>query len=245
MGLFSTIGSFLGGPVGGAIGSLGDTALSNSHNNASIGRAGADRIAGYDAGIDALKGGLTDIRSILQPYMTNGGSAVNQLGSLLGLGGDSAGAIAGLKDSPVFKALMQNGQDTILGNASATGGLRGGNVENSLGHLGTDTLAQVYQMMISNLGNLSQLGAQTGLGFGGLEENNVGQQAQAQVGRGNAAATMVLDKIGLGADNKSGTGANNTSGSFDLGNILQNIGQIFGGGSGGGSSFWQSGGAPF
>lgn len=221
MGIFSTIGSFLGGPVGGAIGSLGDTALSNSHNNASIGRAGADRIAGYDQGIASTN-------QLLDPYTKGLGTpAAGKLAELLGLSGDTAGAMDALKQNPVYQSLFHNGEETVLQDASATGGLRGGNTQHSLANVGVDTLAKVYQMMVGNLGDATALGARTGLGQAGLLGN-------LDVGRGNAAATMVLDKIGLGADNKTGTGANNTSGSLDIGSILQNLGQLFGGSGGGG-----------
>lgn len=219
MGLFSSIGNFLGGPVAGAIGGL----LNSSHNNASIGRAGADRIAGYDAGLGAVQGAQTDIRSVLAPYMTQGGAGVNKLAELLGLGGDTAGAMAGLKENPVYKALFQNGQETVLQNASATGGLRGGNTQDSLGHLGADTLAQVYQMMVSNLGNLSELGAKTGLGYGALTNDNARSQAQLQVGRGQAASDMVLQKIGMAPGQTGGAPSGGLNGT------LQNIGQLLGG----------------
>ncbi|WP_449405980.1 hypothetical protein [Massilia phosphatilytica] len=35
--------------------------------------------------------------------------------------------------APRFQALQQQGNDAILANASATGGLRGGNVQGALG----------------------------------------------------------------------------------------------------------------
>lgn len=233
MGLFANIGSALLGPTGGAIGGL----LDSHHNNASIARAGADRIAGYDAGLTPVQGAMTDIKSILAPYTSGLGTpAAGKLSELLGLSGDTAGAMAGLKDNPVYKALFGNAQETVLQNASATGGLRGGNTQDALGHVGADTLAQVYQMMVGNLGNAAELGAKTGLGQGALENNNAGLQAQLQVGKGNAASDMVLNKIGLGSNNSSGSGSGSVGNSLqDIGQLFQSIQNIFGGGGGGAS----------
>ncbi len=56
----------------------------------------------------------------LSPYTTTGMEA-------------QQGAISGLEGSPIFQALARQGEDAILQNASATGGLRGGNVQGALG----------------------------------------------------------------------------------------------------------------
>lgn len=236
MGFFSGIGSFLGGPVGGAIGGL----LDSHHKNRSVARAGSDQMAGYGAALDTSKGVMGDIKSYTSPYITNGGNASNSLATLLGLGGGGQGeAIESLKNSPLYQSLYHNGMDTVLQGASATGGLRGGNTENSLGHLGVDTLAQAYQSMIDNLSNVAGLGARTGLGAGGLENENARMQGGYDTGRGVAAANMVLGKNG---------GSNGQPGSLD--GTMQNISQLFNSGSNPfaslfGGRFAKSGGAPF
>lgn len=85
-------------------------------------------------------------------------------GQQQGAGGSSA--IDALKNSPLYQSLYHNGEQAILANASATGGLRGGNAETSLYNLGNNTLAQVYQQQLANLGSLSSLGENAAAGVG-------------------------------------------------------------------------------
>lgn len=223
MGVFSDIGSFLGGPTGSAIGSLLDT----HHKNASIARAGADRIQGFDQGIDATQANFGKVTDMLAPYTTNGGNASNALATLLGIGGgDTGGAIDALKDSPLYKSLFHNGQETVLQNAAATGGLRGGNTEHSLFNLGTDTLAKVYQSMMDNLSGVANLGAKTGLGYGELSGNESSLLSKLFAGKGQAASDMVLGKVQSTAGN---------------GGTMDAIGKLFGdSGTGSASSFINS-----
>lgn len=132
------------------------------------------------AGQTALTGQATQNDSAIQsvlatlaPFIQGGQQAFGAQGDLLGLGGNDkqAAAIASLKDSPLFRSLYTTGADTVLQNGSATGGLRGGNIQSSLATFGSDTLAKVIQQQLTNLGGLSGqglnaagTGAQTTLG---------------------------------------------------------------------------------
>jgi hypothetical protein len=99
-------------------------------------------------------------------------------------------AIDNLKASPLFTSLYNTGSDTILQNAAATGGLRGGNTQNSLAQFGSGLLAQVIQQQLANLGTVSGQGAQAGLGLGQISQNNANAQSQGygQLGSANAVA---------------------------------------------------------
>lgn len=163
--------------------------------------------------------GIQAVLATLQPFITGGQQAFGAQGDLLGLGGNDkqAAAIAGLKDSPLFKSLFSTGADTILQNGSATGGLRSGNIQSNLATFGSDTLAKVIQNQLANLGGLSGqglnaagTGAQTTLGgvsantgiaqsIAGLLGNSgvnianlFGDQAKAQAGGilGKASASQ-------------------------------------------------------
>jgi hypothetical protein len=80
---------------------------------------------------------------------------------LLGLNGPDAAskAIAALKSSPMFTSLFNTGQEAVLQNASATGGVRGGNTQGALYELGSNTLSDVIQNQIKSLFGGAQLGA--------------------------------------------------------------------------------------
>ncbi|MCZ2950744.1 hypothetical protein NYY72_19235, partial [Acinetobacter baumannii] len=80
----------------------------------------------------------------------------------------------------LYSTAMNLGQQSILANASATGGLRGGNTIASLGFLPQQVLSQVIQNQIGNLGS-SLTGAQSLAGLhGGLL--NLGENAAAGTG---------------------------------------------------------------
>ena len=130
-----------------------------------------------------------------QPYQQAGTQALGGVQDLLGLGGNGAqqAAIDALKASPGFQSLFNQGQDTILQNGAATGGLRGGNMQNSLANFGANTLATTIQQQLANLGGLVQTGAGATGQLGGLSQNYAGQQAQTQgmLGNANAAAAAI------------------------------------------------------
>ena len=147
-----------------------------------------------EAGTAALPG--------IQPYMQAGESALNQQTALLGLGGEEAQrqAIAGIESGAEFQALARQGENAMLQNASATGGLRGGNVQAALAQFRPELLQSLINQQYSRLGGLSDVGAATtqnlirtgqasaaGTGAAGLESASsiaglLGQQGAATAG---------------------------------------------------------------
>lgn len=93
-------------------------------------------------------------------------------------GTSQTAAFDALKNSPVYQSLFHNGEQTVLADAAATGGLRGGNTQRSLYNLGTDTLSQVIQQQIANLSGLSSLG-----------ENAAAKVGNAQIAGGQVAGS--------------------------------------------------------
>ena len=74
------------------------------------------------------------IQELLKPYTQAGTGALTAQQDLLGL--NSTGAqqksIDALSNSPTMQALTDQGENALLANASATGGLRGGNLQAAL-----------------------------------------------------------------------------------------------------------------
>lgn len=102
------------------------------------------------------------------------------------------GAIDKLKASPLYQSLFSNGENTLLANASATGGLRGGNTNRGLADFGRDTLSAVIQNQLQNLTGVAAAGqnaaAQTGT-FGANSANNISNLLS---GSGKAQSTAAL-----------------------------------------------------
>lgn len=140
--------------------------------------AGAQRSAS-EAAIAEQRRQQAESERLLAPYMQAGQGALGQQQALLGLGGPEAqqAAIAQLEQSPQFQAMMQQGEEAILQNASATGGLRGGNTQAALAQFRPAMLSQLIQQQMAQLGGLSSMGQQGAMGAAGY-----GQQSAANVG---------------------------------------------------------------
>jgi hypothetical protein len=79
-----------------------------------------------------------------------------------------------------------------LQNASATGGLRGGNVQDALSRFRPQLLNQLIQQRFSNLGSLSQFGQSSAAGQATIGANNATNIASLLGQEGAASAGGIL-----------------------------------------------------
>ena len=123
-----------------------------------------------EAGVPAIAG--------LQPYAKAGEPAFEQQQALLGLKGPEAqrAAIAGIESGAGYQAQVQAGEEALLQRASATGGLRGGNIQAALGQFRPQMLQQEIERQYGRLGGIADIGRVT-------------QQNLAQIGQSSAAGT--------------------------------------------------------
>ena len=129
----------------------------------------ADAAAGGDKQAIALQmQNQQQLMNMLKPYRKAGTKGLNGQLDLLGLNGNDAqgAAIAALEGSPQFTSLVKSGENALLQNASATGGLRGGNTSAALAQFRPQMLSQIIESQYGKLAGLSALGenaaAQTG-----------------------------------------------------------------------------------
>ena len=106
------------------------------------------------------------VQALLKPYIDAGTGAIGAQQNLLGLGGagEQQRAIAALEQSPQFQAMQQQGENALLQNASATGGLRGGNIQAALAQFRPQLLSQLIESQFSKLGTVSGLGQASAAG---------------------------------------------------------------------------------
>jgi hypothetical protein len=165
--------------------------------NTSAGAAGA----GADAqNLMGLYGGmvqqqnLTNVQNLLAPYVDAGLAANQGQRALVGLNGADAqrGATDAISNSPQFQAIVQQGEDAMRQNASATGGLRGGNFQAALAQFRPSMLSAAINDQYNRLGGLSATGQRTALGVGDLNTNTANNQTSllAQMGANNAGAAL-------------------------------------------------------
>ena len=138
----------------------------------------------------------------LQQYAAGGVPALEQQQALLGLRGPEAerAAIQRISGGEQFKALAEQGEGALLSRASATGGLRGGNIQAALGQFRPQLLSNLIEKQYGQLGGLATLGQSSAAGVGaagtaagtnigniyGTQGTNIanllGQQGAAQAG---------------------------------------------------------------
>jgi hypothetical protein len=120
------------------------------------------------AGIAEQRRQFNAIQKLLKPYVRAGAGALEGQEDLLGLNGVAGqqDAIAALRGSPQYRALVDQGENAILQNASATGGLRGGNTQAALAQFRPALLSQLIDQQYSRLGGLVSVGQNSAAGVG-------------------------------------------------------------------------------
>ena len=144
------------------------------------------------------------VRQVLAPFITAGNNALGPLQQyqdtglqamqgqrdLIGLngGGSQNSAIQSLSNSPEMAAYLQQGENAMLQNASATGGLRGGNTQAAMAQFRPQLLAGLISQQYDRLGGLASVGANTSSMLyqtgqtAAAGQANAGMQVAGQVG---------------------------------------------------------------
>ena len=177
-------------PVTGMI-VAGSQLVGSSMQASAAGDAAAAQGAASQAGIEEQRRQFDEMRKLLQPYTEAGLPALEQQQTLLGLKGPEAeqAAIARLTGGETFKALAQQGENALLQQASATGGLRGGNLQAALGQFRPQLLSSLIEQQYGRLGGMTSMGqaSAAGVGAAGMQTgtniaNLLGQQGAAEAG---------------------------------------------------------------
>lgn len=183
-------------------------------NQAAAGQQAAaqTQAASAQAGIDSQEKMFSALQQALAPYTQAGTGAIGAYQNLSGLGGQAAQqtAIDSIQNGAQFQAMNQQGQNAILQNSAATGGLRGGNTQAALAQFSPQLLQSLVQQTLGNYGNIAQLGqaSAAGVGSGGLQSANsisnlLTQQGAAtaggQISAGNLAGTNFNSLLKLGS----------------------------------------------
>lgn len=242
--------SFVGDLIGDVFGGITGSKQAGKAAEA----AGRTQAAASQAGIEEQRRQFDKYVELMSPYVTAGAGAIGRLApyeqagqqafgqqqALTGLQGPEAQqqAIAALQSSPQFQALTQQGEEALLQRASATGGLRGGNIQGALAQFRPQMLASLIEQQYGRLGGI----AGAGLGVTG-DLVSLGQASAA--GQGAQAGTMGANVANLlaqqGAATAGGQLARGAVPGQTFGQLLQIGGTVagamggFGGGGGAGA----------
>lgn len=172
-----------------AVGTIGGSMISSG----AAGRAADASAQATQMSVAEQRAAREQLRQLLQPWVSGGQSALARQMGLLGLGGRATQqeAINAFERSPMFQGIARQGENAILQNASATGGLRGGNVQGALAQFRPALLNQQIQRQYSNLAGLSQMGQNSAAGVGSAGMTSAGNIGNLLMGnatnQGNAA----------------------------------------------------------
>lgn len=211
MGLFSLVGSLIGGGKGKKASKKAEAAQLEYLNKA--------------LGEQRRQFDLT--RSDYAPYLATGLSGLDQLGDLIGVNGADAqsAGLVNIQNSPELAALIRNGEEAVLQNASATGGLRGGNIQTGLANFRADTFANQLQTQIARLAGLAGLGqgaTDSVSAFGQQKANNV-SNLFGQMGDVRAGGLLTRGGINNQLWNNAGSFLDNVANGGDLGSKLTGL----------------------
>ncbi|MFX6097780.1 hypothetical protein ABTF38_05595 [Acinetobacter baumannii] len=192
----------LGAVIAGGAGLIGSIASSRAQAKAADRASQAQENAAM-AGIDETRRQFDALQELMKPFVNAGTGALSGQQDLLGLNGaeKQQAAIDAINNSQAIQTYMQQGENAILQNASATGGLRGGNTQAALSEFRPQLLNQLINQQYANLGGLTALGqnAAAGVGNAGMQtagniSNLLQQSGAAQAGnylaQGQANANM-------------------------------------------------------
>jgi hypothetical protein len=150
-------------------------------------KAGEGALVGQEEANAAAAAAAQQAQAGLDPYAQAGTNSLAMQQALAGSLGPEAQAKAyeALRGGPAYAQMMEAASGGILQNASATGGLRGGNTQAALGQLGPEILQQLIQQQYGQLAGLSQQGAGAAgqQGQFGLQGAQLGMQGAGMTGQ--------------------------------------------------------------
>ena len=193
--------SFVGKAIGSVVGGITGAKAAGKAAQA----AAATQAAAAQAGIDEQKRQFDKLVELMSPYVTAGTGAMAEQQALIGLKGQEAqaAAVAQQEQSPIFQALTQQGENAILQNASATGGLRGGNVQAALSQFRPQVLNSLIEQQYNRLGGFTKLGqasaagqAESGMASADSIANLLANQGAATAGGQIAKGNVIRQSFG-------------------------------------------------
>lgn len=186
--------------VGSAV--VGGVMSSKAQKSAAKTAANA-QIDASEMGVEEQRRQFDALQALLKPYSDAGLGGLTGQQDLLGINGTTAQqtAINNINNSSEMQTYLQQGENAILQNASATGGLRGGNTQAALAQFRPQLLNQLINQRYQNLAGMTSLGqnAAAGTGNAGMQTaSNVSNlyqqtgaaQAGAALAQGQASANM-------------------------------------------------------
>jgi hypothetical protein len=192
--------------IGSAVIGGGIAAYSSSKASDAAESAAATQSASQQQAINEQRSQFDSIQKLLAPYTQAGLGALQGMQGLAGLRGatEQQAAIDQIKQSAQYQELAQQGEQGILQNASATGGLRGGNIQAALAQFRPALLNQLIESQYSKLAGLTQLGQASATGTAAAGQQSAQNVGNLMVGQGQAQAGGIVGAANAQAQGGAG-----------------------------------------
>jgi hypothetical protein len=187
--------SFIGNAVGKVVGGI--TGASQQAKAAEA--AGQTQATASEAGIAEQRRQFDLLTELLRPYVEAGTPALQGQQALIGLRGapEQQATISSIEQSPFFQSAVRQGEEALLQRASATGGLRGGNIQAALAQFRPQMLESQIAQQYERLGGLTTLGQRSAAGQAAAGMETAGSIGNLLAERGAALAGGQLAKGGV------------------------------------------------
>jgi hypothetical protein len=181
--------------------------------------------AGQTKATDAMTGAAGNASDLIRPYYDEGRGASDYQAALTGaLGGQAqADAFQRYQESPEQAYLKEQSERALTRNASATGGLQGGNVLKELQKNATGLAAQDFQNSFNRLETTAGRGYDAGKALSGIELGLGDKLGDLATGNSRAGADMVFGTGQALAGARLGTGKDMAN---NIGNVTGQLAQI-------------------
>jgi hypothetical protein len=173
---------------------IGSAVIGAGVSMSAASKAGKAQVRAADRTAEEQRLAREEMRTLLNPYVSAGTPALQAQMAALGFAGPEAQQefVTQQEQSPIFQSLAKQGESAILQNASATGGLRGGNVQGALAQFRPALLNQFLEQQYGRLSGLTTLGQQSAAGVGAAGMTSAANIGQAYTQAGQAQAGSIL-----------------------------------------------------
>jgi hypothetical protein len=189
--------------------------LSGASKDAMLSQLSASNLSDqqYQNAFNKIEAGFT-------PYTDAGLAALMGQQDLLGMNGQQAQAKAyqGIEGGQ-YKELARQGEDALLQNAAATGGVRGGNVAGALAQFRPSMLQALIEKQFNNLSGLRDTGYNAQGQVSGYQSGLGENLAQGAMFRGGVTAQNDINQGIYSAQSAQDIGGFNAQNALNQGNI--------------------------
>lgn len=176
------------------VGSVATGMMSSRAQKKAANTAAGAQMEASEMGVEEQRRQFDAVQKLLKPYADAGLSGLTGQQDLLGINGNAAqqAAINNINNSSEMQTYLQQGENAILQNASATGGLRGGNTQAALAQFRPQLLNQLINQRYQNLAGMTAVGqnAAAGTGNAGMQTASNISNLYQQTGAAQAGAAL-------------------------------------------------------